>query len=211
MKKLIVSIMTIMMLAFASVALASNVGPQVPTSQKISEAYAAQWNNQQGKHTRVGIIYKNNAQTTYDDEIDYKVINCLVQAVNPNDHVMVDATTALNDLQSIGINDITMAERADLIDVLSKYNLDYAVMVQVDPFVRKERLSMFRYTLEMTSSIPVKIIDVKGNKYIFNGKFVEMAKHGSAVGSVSNKATVMKVLDNVCLQIYDDVCKIPKG
>ena len=211
MRKIFCTLVAVLVLAVTSIAMAATVGPQIPTSQKISEAYASIWNGQPGRLTRVGVIYKNDAKTTYDDEIDVKMINSIVKAISPYDHVLVDSTALLNDLQSMGINDITMAERNDIIDVLAKDNLDYAVIVQVDPFVRKERMSMFRYTLEMTSSIPVKIIDVQNNKYIFNGKYTEFSKHGTAVGGVSNKATVMKVLDIVCPELERDIAKIPKG
>lgn len=211
MKKLLVLITTMLMLSISALAMAAEKGAQIPVSQKINDAYAAIWHGAQGTHTKVGIVYKNNAKTTYDDEIDVKLLEAIVAAIKPQDHVLVDATASLEELQNIGVNDLAMAERADLIDVLGKKDLDYAVIVQVDPFVRKERVAMFRYTLEMTSNIPFKIIDVKSNRYIFNGKLVEFAKHGSAVGGVSNKATVMKVLEAVCPQIQQNIAKIPKG
>ena len=42
--------------------------------------------------------------------------------------------------------------------------------------------------------MPIKIIDVKQNVYIYNGKFTEIAKDSSAVGGIGNKSVALKAL-----------------
>ena len=212
MKKLFCLLITMFMLCISSMALAaSQVGPQIPTSQKIAETYAKTWGTAQSDMTRVGLLYVNKALTTYDDEIDYRMLSDIVLCVNPKDHKLVDCSSRFADMQQMGINDLSLAERSDLIGVMSKDNLDYAVLIQVNPFIRKERMAMFRYTIEMTSDIIVKVIDMNNNKYLYNGKLSEMAKHGTAVAGVSNKSAVMKVLDIVCPKIQDIINNVPKG
>lgn len=211
MKKIVVILMSVLMLCVTAICCAADVGSKIPTSDKISEVSTKIWQGEQGKFTKVGLVYLNNAKTTYDDEIDYKILETIIAKIKPSEHILIDATPVLSDLQAMGINDIVLAERADIIDSLKAKGLDYAIIVQVDPFVRKERMAMFRYTLEMTSSIPVKIVDVEGNKYLYNGKIVEFAKHGTAVGGVSNKSTVMKVLDQAEPQFAQIISRIPKG
>ncbi|MDO4178573.1 MAG: hypothetical protein Q4D21_05210 [Phascolarctobacterium sp.] len=210
MKKLCLVLVSILMLCVSAIGFAADTGSQIPTSTKISEISKTVWNGAVGKSSKIGVVYLNNAKTTYDDEIDYKVLESIIKQIKPTEHTLVDATNVLNDLQAMGVNDISLAERADIIDSLKNSGLDYAVIVQVDPFVRKERMAMFRYTLEMTSSIPVKVVDVQGNKYLYNGKITEFAKHGTAVGGVSNKSTVMKVLDLVAKDFEQIIARIPK-
>lgn len=49
----------------------------------------------------------------------------------------------------------------------------------------------------MTSIVPFKIIDIKNNKYLYNGKFTEVAKDSSMVGGIGNKSVALKALDKV--------------
>lgn len=211
MKKIFLVLVSIMMLAFTAVSYAAEVGSKIPTSDKITEVYTRVWSGVEGKNTKVGLVYANKAKTTYDDEIDYKILEAVIKQIKPNDHILVDSTKVLADLDAMGINDLAMAERTDLMDSLKNSNVDYAIIIQVDPFIRKERMAVMRRTIEMTSSIPVKIVDVQANRYLYNGKISEFDKHGTAVALVSNKTTVMRVLEKVEVQLAEIVNRIPKG
>ena len=46
----------------------------------------------------------------------------------------------------------------------------------------------------MTAIVPIKIIDVKENRYLYNGKFTELAKDSSAIGGIGNKSVALKAL-----------------
>ena len=76
-------------------------------------------------------------------------------------------------------------------------SVDYVVLVQVEPFVRKEKVTVFTLGKEMTAVVPFKIFDVKSGKYIYNGKFTELAKDSSVIGDVGNKSVALKALDSV--------------
>lgn len=218
MKKLLSLCAALLILCFAAVgSAAAKTGPSIPTEQKISECYQDIWKGAQGKNTKVGVIYLNRAQTTFDDDIDYDILKAVIGAIHPQDHIMVDGTKCVTELAAKNIQDLALAERADMIDVLREHDLDYAVIVQVDPFKRKERMALLRYTLEMTSDIMLRIIDVDNNEYLYNDKVIKMAKHGTAavsmgVGSVSNKSAVAKVLKDVNKEISVIIStRIPRG
>lgn len=51
----------------------------------------------------------------------------------------IDGTEFLRQLNENGIADITQAERADIADAFKGSGVDYVVLVQVEPFVRKEK------------------------------------------------------------------------
>ena len=149
---------------------AANAAPR-PFSERLNKA-AAEENG-----AKAAVLYVNNANTTYDADIDRAVLN------------------------ENGIADITQAERADIADVFKGSGVDYVVLVQVEPFVRKEKVTVFTLGKEMTAVVPFKIFDVKIGKYIYNGKFTELAKDSSVIGDVGNKSVALKALDSVNTKI----------
>lgn len=48
-----------------------------------------------------------------------------------------------------------------------------------------------------------KVFDVKSGKYIYNGKFTELAKDSSVIGDVGNKSVALKALDSVNAKISE--------
>ncbi|CAK7008678.1 hypothetical protein [Phascolarctobacterium sp.] len=146
---------------------------------------------------KVAVMYINNSQTTYDEDIDNILLPALKTAINEDTYSYIDGTPYVEKLNKIGIVDITTAERADIIDAFEGEDLDYAVFVQVDPFIRKDKMTFFTVGKEMTSIVPFKIIDIKNNKYLYNGKFTEVAKDSSMVGGIGNKSVALKALDKV--------------
>ena len=73
---------------------------------------------------RVAVMYINNAKTTYNNEIDQKVLSNLVQAINPQKYVYVEGTPYLEKLKKMGIVDLTTAERADVVEVFEGEDID---------------------------------------------------------------------------------------
>lgn len=80
-------------------------------------------------------------------------------------------------------------------------NIDYAVFVEIQPMVRKEKMHFFNYGIEMTTQIPFKIIDVVNNKYLYNGKFVEKGEDSTSFGGLGNKGVVLKALEKANQQM----------
>jgi hypothetical protein len=45
--------------------------------------------------------------------------------------------------------------------------------------------------------VPIKIIALKANRYLYNGKFTEFARVSTVVGSIGNKSVALQALDFV--------------
>lgn len=183
---------------FAAAAEIGDAGAvQRPFSERLNKA-AAEENG-----AKAAVLYVNNANTTYDADIDRAVLENVQAALKTSACEYIDGTEFLGQLNENGIADITQAERADIADVFKGSGVDYVVLVQVEPFVRKEKVTVFTLGKEMTAVVPFKIFDVKSGKDIYNGKFTELAKDSSVIGDVGNKSVALKALDSVNAKISE--------
>lgn len=203
MRKFLMLLMMLGLICFNAVgfAAAAEIGDagaaQRPFSERLNKA-AAEENG-----AKAAVLYVNNANTTYDADIDRAVLENVQAALKTSACEYVDGTEFLGQLNENGIADITQAERADIADVFKGSGVDYVVLVQVEPFVRKEKVTVFTLGKEMTAVVPFKIFDVKSGKYIYNGKFTELAKDSSVIGDVGNKSVALKALDSVNAKISE--------
>lgn len=63
----------------------------------------------------------------------------------------------------------------------------------------------------MTANVPFKIIDVKNNKYLYNGKFTEIAKDSSMIGGIGNKSVSIEAIEKVNEKILSVIdVRLPK-
>lgn len=145
---------------------------------------------------RVAIIYSNNANTTYDDAIN----NCILQNLDKGLSGKFNVSRSDSVIQKLadkGMTDLSMAERRDIMDVVADEGFDYIICLTLEPFQRKEKFSVFTQGIEIIASVPVKIIDVKGDRYIYNGKFVEKHYDSTWIGTVGNKSVALAALEKV--------------
>lgn len=149
----------------------------------------------------VGVIYVNHAATKYDAEIDTYMVGELHKMVPDTSYNYVDGGRIVTKLASMGIEDISTAERGDIIDSLEGENIDYVVFCEVQPFIRKEKMHLFTHGMEMTTQIPFKMIDVKNNKYLYNGKITVKGEDSTMIGMVGNKGSAMKALKKATEQM----------
>ena len=126
---------------------------------------------------RVAVVYVNNALAKHFE--------------------VAKSDAAIQKLADAGMTDLSMAERRDIMDALSGDGFDYIICLSVEPFVRKEKFSVFTQGIEMTATVPFKLIDVKGDRYLYNGKFVEMQSDSTWIGSVGNKSVAIEALQKV--------------
>ena len=145
---------------------------------------------------RVAVVYSNNAKTTYDSAIDDCVLKNLEETLSKKFEV-VKGDAVVQKLASMGMTDLSMAERRDIMDALSGENCDYIICFSVEPFQRKEKITFFTQGIEMIATVPFKLIDVKGDRYLYNGKFVEQQSDSTWVGSVGNKSVAIESLQKV--------------
>jgi hypothetical protein len=144
----------------------------------------------------VAILFVNNAKTTFDDDLTNKMLPGLRNYLGDKYDVR-DGAPFVERLNKNGIADISTAERSDIVEVFKGEDIDYAMYVEVQPFLRKEKHSMFSYGLDMTAVVPFKIISLKANRYLYNGKFTEIASEGTMIGGLSNESVCLKALDIV--------------
>ena len=144
---------------------------------------------------KIALMFVNNAKTTYDAELNTMISDNFDKMLKPKFEVLT-GTKYVELLNKAGIVDISTAERADIVNVVQGEDVDYILYAELQPFVRKEKTTFFTYGLEMTAVMPIKIIDVKKNVYLYNGKFTELAKDSSAIGGIGNKSVAIKALTN---------------
>lgn len=146
-----------------------------------------------GGKKKIAIMFVNDAKTTYDSELNSAIGRNFDQLFAAK-YEMRPGEKYIELLNKAGIVDVAAAERADIMAVVKGEDLDYILYAELQPFLRKEKITAFTYGIEMTAIMPIKIIDVKQNVYVYNGKFTEIAKDSSAVGGIGNKSVALKAL-----------------
>ncbi|MDT8904005.1 hypothetical protein [Anaeroselena agilis] len=143
----------------------------------------------------VATIYINNAKTTYDDEITVKLTERFNAKLTRYDIRKGDRYVEKLDKQ--GVTDISVAERADILKAFEGEGVDYVVYAEVQPPILNEWVAVFNAGYKVTVIVPVKILNVKAGRYIYNGKFTEQADNSAVIGGVGTKAAVMTALDQI--------------
>lgn len=142
---------------------------------------------------KIAVMFVNNAKSTYDSELNAMISDNFDQLLKPK-YEVTSGAKYVELLNKAGIVDITTAERGDIMAIVKGEDVDYIFYVELQPFLRKEKITFFTYGIEMTAIVPIKIIDVKENRYLYNGKFTELAKDSSAIGGIGNKSVALKAL-----------------
>lgn len=145
----------------------------------------------------VALIVVNDARSTFDDEITQKITTRITAKLS-GVYTVVPGEVSLKRLEKAGITDIATADKRELAKVLKCDNIDYAVYVEVEPLVRKERWTVFSHGMNITAVVPFKILDVKAAKYLYNGKFVELVADSTFVAlGIGNKSVALTAIDRV--------------
>ncbi len=211
MKKLFILTMVFCSMLMATVAMAADSAQaDKPVDTSFSEKFKKlmednknpEINAQQlANMPKVAVLYVNNAKTTYDDEIDQLLLGNLAKCLPGDKYQYIDGTPYLERLNKIGIVDIATAERADIVGAFLGDDVDYVVFMELEPFIRKDKMTFFTVGKEMTATLPLKIIDLLNNRYLYNGKFVEKATDSSMVGNIGNKSVSNKALIKINEQV----------
>ena len=221
MKKIISLILMVFVLAMSSIAFAKSKNEeaqaaQIPFSQRIQAIYDAQ----KGKSARqidpnkmpvVAVMYRNDAKTTYDSDIDGVFVEMLTKNIDAETFSYVNGDPFIAKLKQMGLVDLTTAERSDIVKAFEGENVDYVIFLQVNEFTRKDKMTVFTIGKEMTANVPFKMIDVKNNQYLYNGKFTEKAKKSKVVGGLGNKTTALNAIKMVADKVADViVLRLPR-
>lgn len=146
---------------------------------------------------RVAVIYHNNAQTTYDKRIDHFVNEALHEAIDDKNYKFLEGTPFFNECRLAGIADISTAERADLIDILQPYDLDYLVYMEIEPITTRSKATVFSKGKSAVITAPLKIIDMRKNRTLYNGTITEVGKTTVMIGKIGNKSVALEGVKKV--------------
>jgi hypothetical protein len=176
-----VLVVVVMLLGFSLASAEEAVAPAVPPETKAKLVVAT--------------IYVNNAKSTYDNEIAKRLSDrfnakLVMYDVRPGDKYV-------EKLKKMGVTDITTAERSDILQAFAGEGIDYLVYVEVQPPNIKRWMSMFNKGYDVTVTIPLKLVDINNDKYLYNGKFTEQADNSAVFGDVGTKAGVFKAMDQI--------------
>lgn len=178
------------------------------TPEPVSKSQVAQNNNL----PNVAVIYLNNSKSTYNDDVDKFILPLLGQALPADKYNLIDGAIYLERLNKVGIVDLSTAERADILDAFKGDNVDYIVIMEIQPFISTNKITFFTIGKDITTSIPFKIIDVINGRYLYNGKFTEKASDSSMVGAIGNKSVAKKALNNAAIQMTSVIeTRLPAG
>lgn len=149
----------------------------------------------------VAVLYLNNSKSTYNDDVDKFILPRLGQALPADKYNLIDGAIYLERLNKVGIVDLSTAERADILDAFKGDNVDYIVIMEIQPFISTNKITFFTVGKDITTAIPFKIVDVVNSRYLYNGKFTEKASDSSMVGAIGNKSVAKKALNNAAIQM----------
>ena len=211
MKKILILVMLVCFMLTSAVAMAAEVASSdKPAATSFSERLKKLREESENpglsaqklaNMPKVAVLYVNNAKTSYDDEIDQLLLGNLAKCIPSSKYQYIDGTPYLERLNKIGIVDLTTAERADIVEAFSGDDVDYVVFMEIEPFIRKDKLTFFTVGKEMTATLPLKVIDLLNNRYLYNGKFVEKATDSSMMGGIGNKSVSNKALMKINEQV----------
>ncbi len=148
----------------------------------------------------VAVVFINNARTTYDDELNAK-INAWFGTKVDGIYKVVAGEPFKTKMEKLGLATISESEKADLLTVFEGEDIDYAVLAELQPFIRKQRLTFFIYGKDMTATMYLKILDLRNGKYLYNGKFIVRARDSTEAGLIGNKSVAFKALDSVFIEM----------
>ena len=138
-------------------------------------------------------IYINNAKTTYDNEITAKLTERFNAKLTMYDIRKGDRY--MEKLDKLGVTDLSVAERADILKAFEGEGVDYMVYAEVQPPILNEWIAYFNAGYKVTVVVPVKILNVRAGKYIYSGKFTEHADNSAVIGGVGTKGAVLGALE----------------
>lgn len=159
----------------------------------------------------VAVIYVNNAQTTYDNRIDKFALENLHLAIPSSTYNYLEGSKYRENLSAAGIDDISTAERSDIIDALYGEDVDYLVYLEFMPITGREKRSVFSKGKIMNVVAPFKIIDVKNNRNLYNGRLNEQGKTTVMFGNIGNKSVGLEGVKLVNAKVAEIIAaRLPK-
>ncbi|HWR38078.1 MAG TPA: hypothetical protein VN611_01140 [Patescibacteria group bacterium] len=151
----------------------------------------------------IAVLFVNNAKTTYDDELGKKITDNINSTLSSK-YTLVPGKPFVEKLAKLGITDLSTAERNDISEAFKSESINFVIYIELQPVLIKSWESFFNQGTAATVTLPLKVIDLSQNKYLYNGKFIEQADNSSIFGGVGTKAGALAALGKV-LKSVDEV------
>ncbi|MDR3560756.1 MAG: hypothetical protein P4N59_04850 [Negativicutes bacterium] len=131
-------------------------------------------------------IYSNNMGKTdlsqsYQKDIKTDIQNRFLKTFESNYNV-IPGDDYLKKMNDAGMTDLSTAERTDILEYFKDSGAAYIVIFETLPMNKENNSFGLVVDMSITSFSHLKFIDVKQNKYLFNGKFSYRTKWGSPFG-----------------------------
>jgi hypothetical protein len=111
-------------------------------------------------------IYINNAGTTFDKDLEAKLVETINSTLS-NSYSLVKNDTYKEDFEKLQIKDLTKAEKVDIVEVF-KNKADYVVIAEIEPIVNENKDGFLTQKVTSKGSLQLRIVDVNNNKYLTN-------------------------------------------
>ena len=216
MKKLLIFILTAVMLCVSMTALAAKkeYNPYVKyvlEDDEYQETLLTINSVKMERLPKVAVMYVNNSQADYYKAIDKEIMKNFKVILNPYIYQFIDGTPYMKQLAEMGIEDLTTAERADILDAYEGSDIDYVIFLQIEPMLRKDKVSTFSKGKEMTATAPFKMLDIKNRKALYNGRITKVGETSTMFFKLGNKGAAMEAIEMINDKVnYEIKKRLPK-
>ncbi|MBR5487600.1 MAG: hypothetical protein IKV70_06485 [Phascolarctobacterium sp.] len=216
MKKLVMFILTAMLLCVSMTAMAAKevYNPYVKyvlEDEKYQETLLSINSLKMDRLPKVAVMYVNNSQTDFYKAIDKEIMKNFKVILNPYVYQFIDGTPYLEALADMGIEDLTTAERADILDAYEGSDIDYIIFLQIEPMLRKDKVTTFTKGKEMTAVAPFKILDLKNRKALYNGRVTRVGDRSTVFFKLGNKSVALEAIELINDKVnYEIKKRLPK-
>lgn len=216
MKKLLILIMTAILLCMSMTAMAAKkeYNPYVKyvlEDDDYQETLLTINSVKMAKLPKVAVMYVNNSQADFYKAIDKEIMKNFKVILNPYVYQFIDGTPYLKELAEMGVEDLTTAERADILDVYENTDIDYVIFLQIEPMLRKDKVTTFSKGKEMTATAPFKMLDIKRRKALYNGRITRVGESSTMFFKLGNKSVAMEAIELINEKVnYEIKKRLPK-
>ena len=212
MKKMVLFLLTMALLSVASIGLAAKE-PYYPYQEYVveDEDYQLMLQNipqaQRAGLPKVAVMYVNNAQVDFYKDVDEEIMDNFKQILDPYKYQFIDGTPYVEALAEMGIEDIVTAERADILDIYEGSDIDYIIFLQLEPMLRKDKVTTFTKGKEVTATAPFKILDVQRKKALYNGRITRVGDKSKAFFKMGNKSVTLEAVELINEKVNYEIGK----
>jgi hypothetical protein len=117
------------------------------------------------------LFYYNHADTQYNSGIDKKFIHNFEDKFPALE--IIGGDQFVDRFNKLGISNILFAEKQDFINAVKYQNIDYIMVLELQPFKIKSKSKFFSTDQRVSGAILFKFFDVKHEQYLYSGMIDE--------------------------------------